>query len=81
MPLISLLAVAVILGLLWARQSGSFLAPSPVPVAPAAAPDVAPAQPPAATLRQAENAIDAASQAEQRRLDDAMKGLTPGSAP
>ncbi|MFN9619346.1 MAG: hypothetical protein ACK55X_06505 [Synechococcaceae cyanobacterium] len=77
MPLLSLLAVAIVLGLLWARQSGSLLAPPATPGAPTAAP----AQPPAATVRQAEQAIDAASQAEQRRLDDAMKGLTPGSGP
>jgi hypothetical protein len=69
MPLISLLVVAVILGLLWTRQSGSVLAPSPAPRAPAT------------TLREAQKAVDAASQAEQRRLDDAMKGLTPGSGP
>jgi hypothetical protein len=77
MPILTLLAVVVILALAWAHIGGSRFGPVSGPAAPAAAP----AQPPAATLRQAENAIDAASQAEQRRLDDAMKGLTPGSAP
>jgi hypothetical protein len=77
MPLITLLAAVVILGLAWTRMGGSLLGPPAGSGAPAAAP----AQPPATTIRQAEQAIDAASQAEQRRLDDAMKGLNPGSGP
>ncbi|MEB3256484.1 MAG: hypothetical protein VKJ05_08870 [Synechococcaceae cyanobacterium] len=83
MPLLTLLAAVLILGLAWARLGGSLFGPAAPPGSSATPgnPAAAPAQPPAATLRQAERAVDAASQAEQRRLDDAMQGLTPGSGP
>jgi hypothetical protein len=71
MSLITLLAAVVILGLVWARLGGSPFGPPAAPGAPAATPT----QPPAATLQRVDRAADQAGQADQRRLDEAMKGL------
>jgi hypothetical protein len=71
MHLISLLVVVVILGLAWARMSGSLSGPPTAPGSPTAAPS----PPPAKLLQQVDKAVDAGSQADQQRFDDAMKGL------
>ncbi|MFN9530898.1 MAG: hypothetical protein ACK575_05520, partial [Cyanobacteriota bacterium] len=65
MHLISRLALMVILGLAWARMSGSLFGPSTAP----GSPNAAPSSPPAQILQQVDKAVDAGNQAEQQRFD------------
>jgi hypothetical protein len=63
--LLSLLVVALVGGLLMVRMLGGSAS------SPSRAPQPAPQQ----RVEQVERAVEAAGQADQQRLDDAMKGL------